>query len=76
MESAGACTVMLKALVAVWTGLLASVTETVKLDVPVAVGVPDMTPVVALSDKPPGSDPLAIDQAYGVVPPPAATVSL
>jgi hypothetical protein len=38
-----------------------SVTLTVKLDVPAAVGVPEMAPPERLS--PAGSDPLATDQA-------------
>ena len=37
---------------------VASVTFTVKLNNPVAVGLPEMTPVLALSVKPPGSGPL------------------
>jgi hypothetical protein len=40
----------------------ASVTLTVKLLVPVAVGVPEITPVLAVSDKPAGNDPELIDQ--------------
>ena len=34
----------------------------VKLDVPAVVGVPTITPVAALSDSPPGSEPADIDQ--------------
>jgi hypothetical protein len=37
---------------------VASVTFTVKVNRPVAVGLPEMTPVVAFSVKPPGSGPL------------------
>ena len=40
----------------------ASVTLTVKLLVPVAVGVPEITPVLAVSDKPAGNEPELIDQ--------------
>ena len=67
-STVGAAMVMLKALVAVCTGLLESVTWTVKLKVPAAVGVPEMTPLL-LSVNPVGSVPLAIDQVYGEVPP-------
>jgi hypothetical protein len=47
-----------------------SVTFTVKLDVPPAVGVPPMTLLVRLS--PGGNDPEAMLQVYGGVPPVAA----
>ena len=43
---------MLKARVALWE--LASVTWTVKLLVPEAVGVPEMSPVLVLTDNPTG----------------------
>ena len=56
-------TVMLKALLATCCGLPASLTRAVKVKVPALVGVPVMAPVAVLSAKPPGSDPLAIDQA-------------
>src|SRR5262245_14352130 len=54
----------------------AAVTLAVKLNVPVAVGVPEMTPVPLASDRPGGSAPLAIDQIYGVIPPLAASVAV
>jgi hypothetical protein len=54
-------TLMLKASVAVCIGRLASFTWTLKLKAPVAVGVPLIAPLVALSVKPGGRDPLAID---------------
>ena len=41
---------------------------TVMLNVPVAVGVPDITPVVPFKFSPVGSVPLEIDQVIGVVP--------
>ena len=41
---------------------LASVTLTVKLEVPAVVGVPDTTPVDAFSVRPAGSVPALIDQ--------------
>ena len=46
-----------------------SLTCTVKLLVPVPVGVPEITPVLAFSDKPVGKEPEVIDHVYGVVPP-------
>src|SRR5579864_6600678 len=55
---------------------LASVTRTVKLLVPVAVGVPEITPVPAASDNPAGKVPEAMDQLYGVVPLVAVSVVL
>ena len=39
-----------------------------KLNVPIAVGVPEIAPVVAFRFKPLGSVPLAIDQVIGIVP--------
>ena len=50
-----------------------SVTLTVKLLVPAAVGVPDI--VAPLRLNPAGSDPLAIDHVYGAVPPLAVSVA-
>ncbi len=50
-----------------------SVTFTVKLLAPAAVGVPEIVPLAA-SVNPPGSAPLAIVHAYGGVPPEAASV--
>jgi hypothetical protein len=52
---------MLKALVAVCAGLLESVTWTVKLYRPITVGVPEMPPVLALSDRPGGKEPEMIN---------------
>ncbi len=51
----------------------ASVIVTVTDEVPVAVGVPEMTPVLALMFKPAWS-PVA-DHAYGFVPPVAVTAT-
>ena len=45
-----------------------SVAVTVKLKVPVAVGVPDKTPA-PLSDNPAGGAPAVTAKAYGAVPP-------
>jgi hypothetical protein len=63
-----------RVLFAVCTVLDESVTVTLALLVPPAVGVPVMAPVPALIDNPAGS-PVA-DQCNGVVPPEAATVWL
>ena len=70
-----AATVILKPLVAVCGDPAESVTCAVKLEVPIAVGVPEMTPVALVSDSPAGSEPLDIDQLYGGVPPLAARVA-
>ena len=50
-----------------------SVTFTLKLLVPAAVGVPDI--VAPLKLNPAGSDPLAIAHVYGVTPPEAVNVA-
>ena len=39
-----------------------SFTWTVKLKVPVAVGVPEISPVEGVSESPAGSEPMGIDQ--------------
>jgi hypothetical protein len=57
------------------TGVVESVTVKVKLNVPAVVGVPEMVPVELSMVSPGGSDPLAIDQLYGGVPPVTATVA-
>ena len=67
-------TVMLKALVAFCGEPAESDTCAVKLETPIAVGVPEMTPVPLFRDKPEGSEPLDIDHVYGGVPPLAARV--
>ena len=46
----------------VCAGLLLSVTVVVKVDEPVTVGLPEMTPVVAARVKPAGRLPEVIDQ--------------
>src|SRR3954453_18581907 len=51
----------------------ASGAVTVTLEVPAVVGVPEMTPLDALRDRPAGS-PVAV-QLYGVVPPDALSVN-
>jgi hypothetical protein len=52
------------------------VARTVKLEVPAVVGVPLITPVLAVRLKPAGKVPVAIDQLKGVLPPVAANVWL
>jgi hypothetical protein len=59
---------MLKFAVAVVAGELESVTPTVKLKVPAAVGVPDILPVDAASEMPPGKAPEVILHVYGALP--------
>src|SRR3989304_8833240 len=54
----------------------ASVTCTVKFDVPAVVGVPLITPVAVLRASPVGSVPTDTAQLYGVLPPAATTVWL
>jgi hypothetical protein len=66
--------VILRALVAVWE--LLSATCTVKLLVPVALAVPEITPVLCASESPAGRAPEATVQVYGVTPPLAANVAL
>ena len=66
-----AATVMLVAWVALWP--LASVTFTVKLEVPVAVGVPLRFPS-GLRLRPAGRLPLLTDQVNGLVPPDSVRV--
>ncbi len=46
----------------VWTGLLVSVTLAVNAKVPLAVGVPEITPLAAPSVKPVGKLPPVIAQ--------------
>jgi hypothetical protein len=46
------------------TGLLESFTCTVTWDVPVLVGVPEITPLV-LSERPFGNEPRTIENVYG-----------
>jgi hypothetical protein len=64
---------MLSAAVAVCE--LLSVTFTVKLLVPAVVGVPEITPLDELSDRPGGRLPEAMLQVYGETPPLAVTVA-
>jgi hypothetical protein len=53
-----------------------SVTWMVRLELPEVVGVPAISPVDVLRDNPAGRLPLAIDQVYGAVPPPAVSDEL
>ena len=61
VRTAGA-TVMEVATDFVWTGFPLSLTDAVKLKVPPAVGVPEMTPVVGARVSPVGRLPEVIDQ--------------
>jgi hypothetical protein len=54
----GATTAMLRLAVAVSAVVSESATPTVKFAVPAAVGVPEITPVLALRDNPAGRLPL------------------
>src|SRR5882762_7535908 len=67
--------VILNPRAAVCTGLLESVTWTVKLPVPTVVGVPVICPL-ADTVKPAGRLPDCNDQLYGVVPPAAVRLWL
>jgi hypothetical protein len=53
-----------------------SIACTVTLYVPAVDGVPEIVPVLVPRPRPVGSNPLVIDQVYGVVPPVAASVAL
>ncbi len=75
IEVSAGTTVMVRALVTVCTGLLESLTPTVKLKTPTATGVPAMAPLAAFSANPAGKDPPAMDQVYGVMPPLAVNVA-
>jgi hypothetical protein len=57
----GAETAMLRFLVPEAGGTDESVTRIVKAEVPGVVGVPVIVPVEALSERPPGSEPVATD---------------
>ncbi len=68
--------VSVSAAVAFCAGLLESVTWKANAVPDTAVvGVPVMAPVAAFSDNPAGNVPPASDQAYGVVPPDAASAA-
>ncbi len=56
--------------------LAESLADIVMLNDPATEGVPLITPVLAFKVRPVGSDPLAIDQVYGVMPPAARNVAL
>jgi hypothetical protein len=58
---------------AVCTGLPESFTLTVKLNVPLDVGIPEITPVDSAIDRPLGNWPDETDHVYGPVPPVALT---
>lgn len=74
MVSVGPATAIDRVADLVCTGLLLSLALTTKVDVPLAVGVPEITPVPAARVSPAGKLPDAIDHAYPGVPPLAAKV--
>jgi hypothetical protein len=67
-------TTMLKVVVAVSDVVSESLTPTVKVELPAAVGVPEITPVLALRVNPAGKLPVLTLQVYGATPPLAANV--
>ena len=67
---------MLRAFVAVCAGEAESVALIVTLLVPAAVGVPEITPVLAPSVSPAGNEPTRTDQAIAPVPPLAVRLPL
>lgn len=58
----------------VWAGRLLSLAVTVKLNDPLADGVPEITPVAAVNVNPAGRLPEVIDHVYPGVPPIAVKV--
>jgi hypothetical protein len=60
---------MLSGLVTLAGGVAESVSCAVNEKVPAALGVPEILPVLVLSARPVGNEPLARDQVYGCVPP-------
>lgn len=70
--ASAAFTVMLKPAVVDCCGELESTTLTVKEDVPVEVGLPEICPVLVFSVRPLGKLPTLTLQIYGCVPPIAA----
>ena len=58
-----------------FVALLASVTLTVKFEVPAVVGVPLITPVEALRERPAGKEPVRTLQARGGTPSEAVRVA-
>ena len=69
-----AAIVMLRLELALTCGLSESLTVTVKVEVPVALGVPEIVPLPELMESPSGKLPLVMLHAYGCTPPLAATV--
>jgi hypothetical protein len=58
----------------VCTGLPLSCTLAVKVDTPLVVTVPEITPVDGTMDRPAGNCPDEMDHVYGLVPPLACSV--
>jgi hypothetical protein len=74
VTDSGAATFSVIDFEAVRAGDAASSTFSVNTNVPDAVGVPEIAPVLAVSVTPAGSAPDVIDHVYGVVPPVATAV--
>jgi hypothetical protein len=53
-----------------------STTAAVKVNVAADVGVPVIAPLLALNNRPLGSEPEVIEKMYGGVPPPAINAEL
>ena len=75
VNAGGGAITMVKGSDFVCTGVLESLTVAVKFAVPLAVGVPEMTPVPEPRTRPVGRLP-AMDQVYGAVPPVAVSPPL
>jgi hypothetical protein len=74
IDTGAGLTTMLRLAVEVSGVLSESLTPTVKLEVPAAVGVPEITPVLAFSANPAGKLPVLMLHVYGATPPLAANV--
>jgi len=72
----GGLTIMERLAVAVCTGLLESVTITVKVKVPWVEGFPEITPVVAFRVRPGGRAPELMENVRGAVPPEVIMVAV
>ena len=60
----------------IFTALEESVTWNVTDPLPPPVGVPEITPVLAVKLSPGGNDPAVTAHVYGLVPPDTASVAL
>ncbi|HUD68512.1 MAG TPA: hypothetical protein VMQ17_28270 [Candidatus Sulfotelmatobacter sp.] len=77
LNAGGGFTVKVIALLEdIFTALEESVTWNVTDPLPPPVGVPEITPVLALKLSPGGNDPAVMLHLYGLVPPDSASVAL